>query len=682
MRCSRLPALALLVIWPVALGAQSSATVRGQVVDAASGAGIPAARVTLGAVSALTDADGRFEFANVAYGLSVVVAAAVGYRPARLTLDVLPGLAVERTLRLAALPPDLPTIAVQGSAGEETLLDHATLVRRGADMATAIDGWQGVVVRRSGSNGPASPQVRGSAPEEVIVLLDGFAINDPLTGRADLSRVATRDVASVQVRAGAQSAGGAGTAIGGVIDIRSLPGSGAQASGWLGSHGSGGGTLSGAIGEFRLFAQGERLADNYPYSVPPNRGGGEAERVNAGGTIGTFSIRRSGKLGIQGRASFSERGLPGAIGNETPHATASDWSAFLGLTVDGRSTWSGSLQYLGSDVADPDPPLAAPYAVHSRGVSGTLDWTLHGGLALLGWGGTGELGAAARHDRYEGDVVTADAQFSRGSIRASGSLNPSEESPWTLRPSARLDLWTGSSGPLGSARLDVLWRRGSTAFHGSAGSAVSAPALADLFFREGVGVVLNPGLRPERVRWEVEVGATQQWELLGRPATASVRGYYGLVDDMILWSPGVGFIWSPRNYDVIRRGVEGSLSIRPAATVTVEAQGAWTPITYDVPGGAQVQYRPRASWGAAATWTGGKWGADARWRWVGERYPNPGGVNPRPAFGLMDVGAERSIGAAVVRADIRDLFDTRAEFLAGYPTPGRTAILSITLEWQ
>ena len=151
---------------------------------------------------------------------------------------------------------------------------------------------------------------------------------------------------------------------------------------------------------------------------------------------------------------------------------------------------------------------------------------------------------------------------------------------------------------------------------------------------------------------------------------------------MILWAPGVGFIWSPRNFDVIRRGVEGSASIRPVPTVSLAVQGAWTPITYDVPDGAQVQYRPIGTWGASAGWADGGWGADVRWRWVGERYPNPGGVNPRPAFGLLDVGAERALGAAIARADVRDLLDTRAEFLAGYPTPGRTVTVSISLEWQ
>jgi outer membrane cobalamin receptor len=67
---------------------------------------------------------------------------------------------------------------------------------------------------------------------------------------------------------------------------------------------------------------------------------------------------------------------------------------------------------------------------------------------------------------------------------------------------------------------------------------------------------------------------------------------------------------------------------------------------------------------------------------VGERYPNPGGVNPRPAFGLLDIGAERTIGTALVRAVVRDVFDTRAEFLAGYPTAGRTVVVSISVEWQ
>ncbi len=680
---SRLAALLTGVLCaPALLAAQAPATINGRVLDGGTGAPIAAARIEVGSSSARADADGRFRLGGLPGGVVLLLVTAVGYRPMREQLSLLPGLEIDRTLRLDILPPVLPELSVRAAPGQGATLGHEALIRRGADLATAIDGWEGVVVRRSGGNGPAAPQVRGSAPEEVIVILDGFAINDPLTGRADLSRLSTRDVASVQVRPGAQSAGGEGTAVGGVIDIRSRVTSDAEASGWVGSHGSAGGTVAGSIGGTRFFLRGDRLADGFLYDVPVNRGGGEGARVNAGGTIGSFSIRSSGHVAVQGRASASSRGLPGSVGNETPNATADDRAAFLGVTIGGGTMLSGSVQYLQTRVADSSPPGGPAYDVQSTGWSGTLDGSLQLPLRIGGWEGDAEIGAAARHDSYAGDVVRDGTRFSRGGVRATSTLRPPGSSPWSLTPSLRLDWWTGERAPLGSARLDAGWRRGGTALHGSVGSAVAAPPLADLFFREGVGVALNPFLRPEQVAWEVELGATQEWSLFETAVTASIRGYYGRVEDMILWAPGVGFIWSPRNYDVLRRGVDGSLTVRLPPSLSVAVQGAWTPITYDVPGGAQVQYRPTGTWGASVGWASDRWGADARWHWVGERYPNPGGVNPRPSFGVMDVGAEWSTGMATLRADLRDLFDTRAEFLAGYPTPGRTVIVSISMEWQ
>ena len=666
----------------MALAAQAPVTVRGRVLDAANGTPIAAARVDLGPLSAQSGPDGRFVLGGASAGTAVMVVAAVGYRSRRVRLELLPGLDDEATVRLEALAVTLPDLEVQAAGGQPMTLAGAALVRRGSDLATAIDGWQGIVVRRSGGNGAASPQVRGSAPEEVIVLVDGFSINDPLTGRADLSKLATRDVASVQVRPGAQSAGGAGVAVGGVLEIRSQAEGRPEASGWVGSYGSAGASLSGMLLDTRVFLRGELLPDDYPYSVPVNRGGGEARRVNAGGGLGSLSFRHWGRFDVQGRASVSRRGLPGSVGNETPYAEAEDGAGFVGVTIDGASTWSASLQYLQSTVRDSAPPSGPAYEARSAGWSGTIDWSHGRPVAVAGWAGNVALGASARHDRFGGDVVQDGSQFSRAGLRGTATLRPGGQSPWTLTPSLRLDIWTGEDLPLGSARLDAGWQRGATSVQASIGSAVSAPPLADLFFREGVGVALNPGLRPERVRWEVELGVNQDWSLFGAPGSASLRGYYGRVDDMILWAPGVGFIWSPHNFDVIRRGVEAAASIHPVPTVSLAVQGAWTPITYDVPDGAQVQYRPRGTWGASAGWADGAWGADARWRWVGERYPNPGGVNPRPSFGLLDVGAERTLGAAVLRADVRDLLDTRAEFLAGYPTPGRTLVVSISLEWQ
>jgi outer membrane cobalamin receptor len=679
----RVVCAAVLLGVPATLLGQAPASVRGRVVDGSSGVPIAAARIEVGGASSATGGDGRFTLSGMGSGLATLVVTAIGYRAARIVIDLVPGIETEQSVRLVPKTLTLPDLTVEAEPDGVPVLDHDALVQRGPDLASALDGWQGIVVRRSGGNGPASPQVRGSAPEEVIVLLDGFTLNDPLTGRADLTRVASRDVGSVRVMAGPQSAGGAGTSIGGVISITSRsPGPGAELSSWAGSYGSMGATLAGSMSGIRLFARGAALADGYPYDVPANRGGGEALRQNAGGYVGELSIRRSGAVSVQARASASRRGLPGPLGNETATAEADDRVGFLGITVDRAYTLSASLQYLRTDARDPTPPSVAPYDVTSEGVSGTLDWSAARPLSVAGWGGSLNVGASARHDRYGGDAVGNDARFTRGGVRGSATLRPSADGPWTLTPAFRLDLWTGASHPFASARLDAGWQRGGTSLHASAGSAVAAPPLADLFFREGVGVALNPGLRPERVRWELEMGIDQEWQALGRPASATLRAYTGQVDDMILWSPGVGFIWSPRNYDVVRRGIEGSATVHPLATITLEAHGAYSPVTYDVPGGAQVQYRPIGTWEASAGWGSGPWALSSRWRWVSQRYPNPGGVNPRPAFGVLDVGAQRTVGPALVRADVHDLLDTRAEFLAGYPTPGRTAVLSISLEWQ
>jgi outer membrane cobalamin receptor len=94
-----------------------------------------------------------------------------------------------------------------------------------------------------------------------------------------------------------------------------------------------------------------------------------------------------------------------------------------------------------------------------------------------------------------------------------------------------------------------------------------------------------------------------------------------------------------------------------------------------------VQYRPRGTAALSAIWSPGNWSADARWHWIGERYPNPGGVNPRPAMTLLDMGVERRMGThLLIRGDVRDVLDTRAEFIAGYPMPGRSLLLTLTLD--
>jgi iron complex outermembrane receptor protein len=669
---------AVLLACPAAGSAQAPARVLGRVVDAATQSPVASAEVILGEQRTVTRTDGGFVFGSVSPGRVSLEVWRIGYAPWSETLEVMPGLDRSMTVAIAPVPVQLDSLTVV-AATDGIAISGERLVQRGSDLGRALDGWEGVVVRRTGSGGPAAPQVRGGGPDEVLVLVDGFAINDPFTGRADLSRISSRDVQQVKLLPGAQTVRAGSRAIAGVIVVDTRRPLHPEGSASIGSHGSRALRVGASAGMLGLTATTERDADEFPYTVPEVRGGGQAARRNAGGTLYTGTARLDGSVEVSVRGSQSDRGLPGTTTNPTPTAGAKDRALLLGARREGPLSWTGTLQWLETRASDPAPPTGAPYDTYTHGLGAGVELGYRAAARVARWSGEVALGTELRGDRFGGDGVRSGSSFTRAALRLDASLHHGAGTIWTLAPAMRVDLWTGHTTPHLSARLDAGWQRGGTSLTGAVGSAVTPPVLADLLFREGVGVRLNPDLRPERVRWEAEVGARR--ELGGNGASVSGRLFLGQVDDLIVWAPDFRFIWSPRNFDVRRRGGELSVGLRPLRQLRIDGTATYSAVTYDGPTGAQVQYRPRVTYAMALAWSSGDWGADARWHRVGERFPNGAGTNPRPAFSLTDVGLERRLGSALaIRCEIRDLADTRAEFIAGYPTPGRS--LTATLNFQ
>jgi outer membrane cobalamin receptor len=234
-----------------------------------------------------------------------------------------------------------------------------------------------------------------------------------------------------------------------------------------------------------------------------------------------------------------------------------------------------------------------------------------------------------------------------------------------------------------TARLDLGWQHRGTSLTIGIGDGVTPPVMADLFFREGNGVRVNPDLLPERVAWQVDLGARQETRVFGARTALSLRGYAGRIEDMILWglSPAYGFVWTPRNLDVNLRGGEAGLRIGPVHGLSLGGSASLSHVTTDAPDKPQVLYRPEGTAAADVLWQPGPWSFDARWHFVGIRYPNSAGINPLPSFSIFDAGAERSFGRMLrLRADVSDLADTRAEFISGFPSPGRSVSVTLTVE--
>lgn len=322
----RVAALSLL-LWCLAAApalAQGPARVTGRVIDAVSRNPVAGAEILAGELRAVTGNDGGFVLGNVPPGRIELRARRIGYSQWHEAVDVDPGLERTVTVALQPVPVRLDSITVAATPGTITI-GGAELERRGGDLARALDGWEGIVVRRAG-NGPAAPQVRGGGPDEVLVLVDGFPLNDPFTGRADLSRISSREVDVVTLLPGAQTVRSGSRAIAGVLVVETRRDVRPEGSAWAGSNGAWGGRAGVSLGGLTASATGEALADRFGYRVPEVRGGGEGTRRNAGGEQYAAALTFAGPVELVVRGSLADRGLPGTTTNTTATARAADRS--------------------------------------------------------------------------------------------------------------------------------------------------------------------------------------------------------------------------------------------------------------------------------------------------------------------------------------------------------------------
>jgi iron complex outermembrane receptor protein len=675
----RVALLLVAVVGAVPLAAQQPARLTGTVVDSGSGRPVAGAEVFFGADARVTSPAGQFHFGSVESGTLRLRVRALGYRAVERDVEILPGSEQRIELRIAALAIELDSVVIRTTATAS--LSGPELERRGSTLAAALDGWEGIVVSRTGAGDEAIAQVRGSAADEVLVLINGFPANNAFTGRADLGRLYSRDVERVSLERGAQGAKYGSRAVAGVISIQSRRSGGSLIGGGVGSFGAM--ESHGALGSpnGRIAFSMAELADGFEYAMP---GGGTASRENAGGTVYSLNARYGRRIDVTFRGSLANRGLSGTIVNPTPAARSEERTAFLGISTGGRLLARASVEWLSTRARDTAPPPGfTPYDAATTGVSGTGSMGFRHRMGFAGWSGDVSWTGDVRHDQFDGDAVVDGAHFNRIGLGAAATLeHPAGASTWSVSPAVRLDWWSGRESPAASARVDLQWTSSRTSVTLSGGSSVTAPALADVLFRESVGVEPNPDLRPERVRFEVEGGIRQQLRLGSADATVRLTGFWGTVDDMILWTPVLRFTWTPGNFDVLRRGGEAVLDLRLPAHLSISAGTNLAVVTYRGVSSAQVRYRPRYTHTGEIRWAPASWDFALRWHYLGTRFTTNVGTNPLPASNIVSLSVERRLGHLLaLQAEVHDLLDERTTYIAGYPTPGRAYHLSVNLEF-
>lgn len=661
-----------------------------------------------------TDAAGGFRLRGLEPGSMGFEVRRVGYRTHRGEVDLENGRS--RRVRVALDPEPVPLEGVAVSGSRRTLEASRAGVRVGraaieaSGAATAgelLRGVPGVVVRERGAGGSETVSLRGSAPDAVLILLDGAPLNDPVTGEADLSTVPASSVEEILVLPGALTARFGGRARAGVVVIETrAPARGISGAVEAGSLGRRGGALEGgrATGPLRWAVGGEieEVGGSFAFRRPDAVGGGTDRRQNADlSRLSGWASAAASVVGGEGSLRLGveavERGLPGrsfapsdSARQETERLRAA--ARWTGTGDGGRLEASAHWSLQRTRFRDPAPPLGLAYDQRTR--TSFLGMRAHAEREVTLAGGQGIVGAGGELRRVGVDADGLDGDAPDGWLDGGGSARTSLR--WHRAPgSPELDaaVRVDRDGAAGrwhvSHELAAGVRLGPVSVHAAHRSAFSPPTLGDQFFREGVGVEPNPDLRGERVPSEWEAGAELALERSGARASAGVTGFLADVRDMIVWAPDYRFVWSPGNVDVQRRGLDAWLELGVGVGVrdrlTLGGHYSLAHVTYADPArrGVQLRYRPRHTGSVRLGWSSPASSVTLVGRYTGARLPTPSPANELPPFWTLDLRAERAwtVGAWTVRTrlSVDRILDRTDTLIFAYPDPGRTLEVGVRL---
>ena len=710
---SALLPLFLVLALPPSAKAQFPAEVQGRVLDAVQGTPVSGARIAVweGSQAVHSEGDGAFRLRGLDEGGVRLVVSAPGYETGTFEVSVRNGAVTRAELSLAPRVVALEALDVAVDRSQGFRLDREAVRRSGAGtLGELLEGVPGVVVRRQGPGGVEQVSLRGAGGDQVLVLVDGVPLNDPLTGTADLSAVPVAGVTDVEVLPGARGARHGPGALGGVVRIRTGVGaSGPEAALGVGSLGERSALVAAAEPLGDLVVEGgarmRRLDGGFDFDRGESLGGGWDHRRNADLLQGALHLavaretpgdEAPGGWRLRGSLDQVERGIPGkAYAPSDSARQRQSRAAFQGR-------WGGEILGVALEAAghhlrqevrfrDPDPPLGLPFdhrsLLRSTGVDAEVP-----ARPVGGWDGPSGLhlggGVSLRHQRIVSDQLDGDGTVERmdGALFLHGEVAPLPlPGEPALSGAFRVHRDGVDGGWLTAHDVTVRLPAGPWSFRAAHRSSFSPPSAGDQFFREGVGVRPNPDLRAERVPSEVEVGVGLRFAVREWSGRLEGEAFRGDIRDMIIWSPDFRFVWSPRNADVRRRGVELRARVRHGpSSLRLGGHLSRTEVTYVRSGSAppaQVIYRPRDTGSLLLGWDPSPYRLEVRARYTGARYPVAAPVNALEPFWTLDAvlsGAWR-LGGWHVRPLVRvdRLLDERNPFIHAFPEPGRTVHVEV-----
>lgn len=512
-----------------------------------------------------------------------------------------------------------------------------------------------------GPGGLITGSIRGSSAEQVLVLLDGVPLNGVFGGTVDLGTIPIDDVERIEVLRGPFSAAYGSGALGGVISI--ITARRATPSLTLGG-GSHGGVAIGLSG-----GGGARLSLRYDASdgARPNsdlRAGAASLRLGGGEAGNTWDLSLFG--------SAASRGAPGSTLFPSLLARQDDQRIAGALTFErarGAATDRVRLSLHSEGLSFRDPG----YGIDDR----------HDAAA---W--AGEWQRVAR--RPDGSMFTTGADVQVRSLQSTsvgaksattGAFYVQDDRPagprLLLSTGLRADLHSVYGTQISPRAGLVFFARPDLRLRMAVGRTFRGPTMAELYYPFDGFAVGNPLLRPEHA-WSADAGLEYQ---VSPRAAVRATAFWSDVRDLIVWVPDAMFVFAPQNVGSAHV-LGGSLEYSGVLCDrwSVRAASTWMAAT-DAQTGLDLPNRPRRHGTLSLTHSfPGGLGLTLTALYVGERFADASGSVRLPSYLTAGLAASKQFGQGLaLRATVQNLFDVRYEPVAGYPAPGRTALVEVVI---
>jgi len=652
----------------------ATTTTRGSITDISGGI-IPNAEVVVTTkdgrkATVRSDAFGNFDTGALA---STVRVTSEGFEPAEVPVTGSgPVYVVLRPLNFA---DSVVVTATRGaerlpSAASSTVITSAELNNMAAGaLDDALRSTPGFTLFRRSSSRVANPTtqgvtlrgVSGSGASRTLVLADGVALNDPFGSWVYWNRVPQAAVDRVEVVRGATGDLYGAGALGGVIQVLTVPPTRTRARATFdgGSHDTFRGSLFGAAERDGWSATGayEGVRTDGAYLVAPeSRGVADTKADSDYQTgFGTAGYRQSNwHLTLRGAGYTEERG------NGTPvQVNSTDWQQFSleGGGLVGGGVLQAQAVSSSQDYYQTFSFVAATRAterltfeqfINTKHAAANGQWTRPLGRVTMIVGGDYRRTESSQDElRYalvsgvntpngpfvSGGTETVGAFYARANITASDSL--------TFELGARGDLW--NSTPVNPAdptkdvnffspRGAVAWRAGRFQVQASAYHANRTPSLNELYRRFAAGTAItnaNPLLEPETLTG-VEGGVLTRFSRASFRVTAFFNDLDGAIANVTLSQTSAGIVRQRQNSDSIRaKGVEMEFDTRLSNAFSFNAQMVLTSshfrgsIATPALEGNTVPQVPTVQGGVGLTWAEPRWfTAATQLRFSGEQFDN------------------------------------------------------------